>query len=241
MIKVHKFGPSFGLPDASPFVMKVETYLRITGQPYETVTGDIRRAPRKQLPLIEIDGKIVPDSGAIVDMLESRRAEKLDAHLDARQCAVGTAIRSMLEEYLYFGVLYMRWVTDDGWAVFEPTLREMLGRMGVPGVLRGVVSGQARKQTIERTLKQGIGRRPRAEVVAICQQLLDAFSVLLGDGAFFFGDRPTTCDATAYAFAASALCPAFDNEVRRHAASKPNLLAYETRMKEKYWKDSVKN
>jgi len=239
MIKVHKFGPSFGLPDASPFVVKVETYLRMTGQPYETVYGDVRKAPRRQLPLIEVDGKIVPDSGTIVEMLESRRAEKLDAHLDARQRATGTAFRTMLEEHLYFGLLYMRWATDDGWAVFEPALREMLGRMGVPGMLRGIVCGQARKQTVERTLKQGIGRRPRAEVVAACQQLLDALSVQLGDGPFFFGAQPTTYDATAYSFTLGALCPAFDNEVRKHAASNPNLVAYEKRVKDKYWKDPV--
>lgn len=29
-IKLHKFGPAFGLPDASPFVVKLETYLRLT-------------------------------------------------------------------------------------------------------------------------------------------------------------------------------------------------------------------
>lgn len=239
MIKVHKFGPSFGMPDASPFVIKVETYLRMTAQPYETASGDVRKAPRRQLPIIEVDGKIVPDSGNIVEMLESRRPEKLDAHLDARQRAIGTAFRSMLEEYFYFGMLYMRWVTDDGWTVFEPALRDMLGRMGVPGMLRGMISGQARKQTVERTTKQGIGRRPRGEVVAICQQLLDALSVQLGDGPFFFGDRPTTYDATVYAFTAGALCPAFDNEVRKHAASKANLASYEARIKDKYWKDPV--
>lgn len=237
MIKLHKFGPSFGLPDASPFVMKVETYLRLTGQPYETVTGDVRKAPRRQLPVAEIDGKIVPDSSAIVAALEARRAEKLDAHLDGRQRAIATAFKSMLEEHLYFAILYMRWTTDDGWAVFEPTLREMLGRMGVPGMLRGMVAGQARKYTVERTARQGIGRRPRGEVVASCQQMVDAFAAQLGDGPFFFGDRPSTFDATAYAFAAGALCPAFDNEVRKHAAGKANLVAYEQRLKDKYWKD----
>jgi hypothetical protein len=171
----------------------------------------------------------------------SRSSDKLDEHLDVRQRAIGTADRSMHEEHLYFGILHMRWATDDGWAVFEPALCEMLGRMGVPGVLRGIVCGQARKQTIERAHKQGIGRRPRVEVVAACQQLLDALSVQLGDGPFLFGAQPTTYDATAYAFTLGTLCPAFDNEVRKHAASKPNLVAYEKHMKEKYWKDPAAN
>jgi glutathione S-transferase len=239
MIKVHKFGPSFGLPDASPFVVKVETYLRMTGQPYETTSGDVRKAPRRQLPVVEIEGKVVPDSGAIVELLESRRAEKLDAHLDARQRSIGVAYRSMLEEHLYFGMLYMRWVTDDGWSVFEPALREMLGRMGVPALLRGMISGQARKQTIERTAKQGMGRRPRSEVVGICREIIDALSVQLGDAPYVLGAKPTTFDATAYAFTLGILCPAFDNEVRKHAASKGNLVAYEKRMTDAYWTGTV--
>ncbi|HEY6463438.1 MAG TPA: glutathione S-transferase family protein [Polyangiaceae bacterium] len=235
-IKVHKFGNAFGMPDSSPFVVKVETYLRMTDQPYEAVTGDIRKAPRKQLPIVTIDGEIVPDSTAIVERLEGARPEKLDAHLDDRQRAVGQAVKSMLEEHLYFSILYMRWVTDEGWAIFEPSLRELLGTMGVPGMLKGVVAGQARKQTVNRTQVQGVGRQPRSEIVAASKKILDSFSTLLGAGPFFFGDRPTTYDATAYAFAVGALCPAFDNEVRKHAASKENLVGYEARLKDKYWK-----
>jgi glutathione S-transferase len=237
MITVYKFGPSFGLPDASPFVMKVETYLRITGQKYETKVGDVRKAPRAQLPYVEVDGKIVPDSTAIVDMLEGERSDKLDARLDDAQRAVGLAFKSMLEEHLYFAVLMMRWATDDGWSVFEPTLREMLGAMGIPGLVRGLVANAARRQVVGRTRTQGIGRQPRAQVVGAATRIIDAFAQQLGDGPFFFGDEPTTYDATAYAFVAGILCPAFDNEVLKHARTKNNLVAYEERLKEKYWKD----
>src|SRR5262249_51029903 len=145
MIQVHKFGPSFGLPDASPFVMKVETYLRMTEQKYETVTSDVRKAPRAQLPYVTIDGNVIPDSTEIVDHLESKRSDKLDAHLDDATRAVALAFKTMLEEQLYFGVLFMRWATDEGWAVFEPTLRNMLGAMGVPSLMRGIVAKTARK------------------------------------------------------------------------------------------------
>lgn len=237
MIKLYKFGPAFGLPDASPFVMKLETYLRITGQKYEAVSGDVRKAPRKQMPFVDIDGKIVPDSAAIVQMLEGARGEKLDAHLDAAQRAVAVAFRSMLEEHLYFGVLFMRWVTDDGWTVFEPTLREMLGQMGVPGLMRGMVCKSARKQVIGRVRSQGVGRQPRTELVARCIEMIDALSEQLGERPYFCGDRPTTYDATVYAFVAGLLCPAFDNELLKHSRTKKNLVAYEGRMKAQYWKD----
>jgi glutathione S-transferase len=235
MLKVHKFGPSFGLPDASPFVMKVETYLRMTEQPYETVVADVRKAPRTQLPVLEDDGKLIPDSTAILAHLEGKRSEKLDAHLDTKQRAAGLAYKSMLEEHLYFGILFMRWGTDDGWTVFEPVLREMLGAMGIPGLMRGMIAKSARKQVIERARRQGIGRAPRAEVVATCNGIVDALTEELGDRAFMWGDKPSTYDATTYAFAAGVLCPAFDNELRKHAATKKNLVAYEERLRKKYW------
>jgi glutathione S-transferase len=237
MITVYKFGPAFGLPDASPFVMKVETYLRMTGQKYETVTADVRKAPRKQLPFVDIDGKRIADSTAIVSVLESTRPDKLDAHLTPKARTVGLAFQSMLEEYLYFGLLYIRWATDEGWAVFEPTLREMIGKMGVPSLMRGMICKSARKQVIERTRSQGIGRKPRTELVGVCTQMIDALGEELGEGPFFRGGKLTTYDATVYAFVAGVLCPAFDNELRRHCATKKNLVDYADRMRDKYWKD----
>jgi glutathione S-transferase len=237
MIQVHKFGPAFGLPDASPFVSKVETYFRIIGEKYETVIADVRKAPRAQLPVVSIDGTVIADSTAIVDHFEAARDVKLDAHLDAGQRAIALAFKSMLEEHLYFGLLFMRWATDDGWAVFEPTLRAMLGTMGIPSVLRGMVSSGARKQTVGRTRTQGIGRQPRAEIVATCTKIVDALAEQLGDRTYFCGEQPTTYDATVYAFVSGLLCPAFDNELRKHAATKTNLTRYDARMKEQYWKD----
>src|SRR5262249_50835221 len=153
------------------------------------------------------------DSTAIVDYLEGLRPDKLDAHLDAKQKAVALAFKSMLEEHLYFGILFMRWTTDDGWTVWEPVLREMLGTMGVPSVLRGIVSKSAAKQTVGRARTQGIGRQSRDEVVEMCRKLIDALAVQLADGTYFCGDKLTTYDATVYAFTAGALCPSFDNEV----------------------------
>jgi glutathione S-transferase len=237
MIKLQKFGPAFGLPDASPFVTKLETYLRMTRQPYETVIGNVRKAPRGQLPVVEIDGKVVSDSTVIIDQLEAARAEKLDARMDPKQRAVAVAFKSMLEEHLYFGMLFMRWATDEGWAVFEVGLRETLGTMGVPALMRGVVAKTARKYTVARTHTQGMGRKPRAEVVAVCSDLVDAFAVQLGDKPYFCGNEVTTYDATGYAFLGGVLCPAFDNELRRHAATKNNVVSYVNRMKDQYWKD----
>ena len=57
----------------------------------------------------------------------------------------------------------------------------------------------------------------------------------LDDGPFVCGDQPTTLDATAYAFVAGVLCPAFPNEFHQHALQRANLVAYADRMQRAYW------
>ena len=89
----------------------------------------------------------------------------------------------------------------------------------------------------ERAARQGIGRQPREEVAAAAIEIVDAFATHLGDRPYFCGDKPSTFDATAYAFASGLLCEAFDHEVHRHTKSKANLVAYQARLKEQYWKE----
>jgi hypothetical protein len=46
MITLHSFGPGFGLPDPSPFCIKAEILLRMSGLPFQRVTGNMRSAPK---------------------------------------------------------------------------------------------------------------------------------------------------------------------------------------------------
>ena len=47
VIRLYQFAPAFGLPNASPFCMKMETYLRMAALPFELVnSGDVMKAPK---------------------------------------------------------------------------------------------------------------------------------------------------------------------------------------------------
>jgi glutathione S-transferase len=71
MIKVHQFAPAFGLPNASPFCMKLETYLRMAGLPFDLVNdGNVMNAPMGKLPYIEDDGRVVADTQVIIEYLQ---------------------------------------------------------------------------------------------------------------------------------------------------------------------------
>ena len=51
MITLYNFGPAFGLPDPSPFVMKVEVLLKMAKLPYQTDSAGFSKAPKGKDPL----------------------------------------------------------------------------------------------------------------------------------------------------------------------------------------------
>ena len=78
-IVLHQFAPMYGLPNPSPFCIKLETYLRLAKLEYTVATlKGPPRSPTGKAPYIEIDGEVLCDSGLIVAELERPRAALLD-------------------------------------------------------------------------------------------------------------------------------------------------------------------
>jgi glutathione S-transferase len=236
MITLHKFVPipAWDLPDISPFCIKVETYLRMTGRAYVSVVGDSRKAPKGKLPLIDDDGTRVADSSAILSYLESKDGA-LDIGLDAKQRALATAVRSMLEEHLYWIICYFRWKEDAGWRIYRPAFIPLAASLGVPRPLAPLMLPAIRRGMVRALRAQGTGRHTAEEAAQIGARILDAAADLMGDGPFFLGERPSTLDATAYAFLAALLRVPIEGSLLEHARGKANLVSYVDRMKARYW------
>ena len=231
MIKLHQFAPAFGLPNASPFCMKLETYLRMAGLPYEAVnSGDVLKAPKRKLPYIDDDGTIVADTSFIVDYLKQRYGDPLDAHLTPLERAEATAFQRLFEENLYWAVVQTRWADDAGWA---RTREAFFGALPAP--LRWFLPALARRGLLAEMRGQGMGRHSVAEIHAIGCRDVTAAADFLGERPFMLGERPSSLDATAHAFLANLLWAPVDSPIRRHARARPTLEAYCQRMKARYF------
>ena len=67
MIEFYKFAPQFGLRDASPYCLKLATYLRLAGVPHEThEIMDPSEGPKQKLPFIRDEGEPIGDSELII-------------------------------------------------------------------------------------------------------------------------------------------------------------------------------
>lgn len=233
MLTLHTFGPAFSLPDPSPFVTKAEVLLKMSGLSYQVKRSHPLRGPKGKLPYLE-DGSVrLGDSTLIRLHLESRYGTQFDGNYDQRKLAQAWAVEKMLEEHLYFALLWTRWM-DDGnfWKGPAQFFQE------IPWPLRGLVTRMIRSQVKKTLLAQGMGRHRPQEIEELARRDLQALSDLLGEQAFLLGDQPCGADATVYAFVAGCLCPHFETPLRSSAEKLKNLVAYERRLKAQFYPTS---
>ena len=230
MITLHSFGPAFGLPDPSPFCIKAELLLKLSGLPYRRVTGDLQRAPKRKLPLIVDEGVTIADSSFIRFHLESRHGIDFDVGLDAERRGVLWAVEKMLEEQIYWVVVDERWMDDANFARGPANFFK-----SVPAPLRPIVCAMVRRQVRRNLHGHGIGRHSKAERLVLAARALDSIVAILGERAYLGGDEPAGGDAALGAFMIAGLCPLFDSAFRGLVEARPSLVAYTARMSERFF------
>jgi glutathione S-transferase len=230
MITLYGFGPMFGLPDPSPFVLKTLTQLKMSGLRFDLERADRAEAPKGKIPFIRDGDLVLGDSVFILDHLKRAHGVDLDTRLTLRQRSLGWAMERMLEDHLYWAIVHARWAIDENFEkgpsqffAGAPEAAKRAGQAGMKQVLHG----------------QGFGRHANAEVADLATRDFAAASELLGDKPYLFGDAPCSMDATLFAFTAAAATPFFDSSIRQAAESYPNLVAYQWRMMDRYFEPAM--
>ncbi|MEJ0066745.1 MAG: glutathione S-transferase family protein [Caulobacteraceae bacterium] len=230
MITLYGFGPMFGLPDPSPFVLKTLTQLKMSGLPFRLERAARADAPKGKIPFIRDGELVLGDSVFILDHLREAHGVEFDCWLTPEQRSLGWALERMLEDHLYWAIIHARWTIDENFEkgpsqffAGAPEEAKRAGQAGMKQVLHG----------------QGFGRHASEEVADLATRDFAAASKLLGGGPYLFGDQPCSVDATLFAFTASAATPFFDSSIRQAAESFPNLVAYQWRMMDRYYEPAM--
>ena len=136
---VHRLPGAWGLPSVSPFCLKLDVYLRLAKIPHRAVVDATPfGAPKGKLPYIEHEGKKIGDSGFIIDYLVERRlGSDPNASLTAGERGAALALRRLIEENLYWVMVYDRWVIEENWQRFRDVV---LG--GIPALVRPIILPQ---------------------------------------------------------------------------------------------------
>lgn len=196
-ISYYCFPTHWGVVNPSPFCTKLEGYMRTAGIDYTKVElADPRKMPKGKLPIIEHNGQKIPDSNFIIDYFKANNIGRdIDAHLSAKEQAEHYMIRMMLDDHLYFVLMYNRWVIPSNWKIIQKNFFNEL-----PALIRPLITAMIRKGTIATLQHQGTSRHSEDEVATIGIKACTALRDYLGDREWFGNDQVSTLDLCALSY-----------------------------------------
>jgi glutathione S-transferase len=229
VIELFQFPTGLGVPNLSPFCMKVETWLRLAGLPYRSrFTVNLRKAPHGKLPVVRDQGRTIADSHTIVEELARAHGVDLDASLSPAERAVAQAFTRLCSDHLYWAIVHSRWADASGWA---RTRDVFFGPL--PRAVRLLAEPLIRRKNLVQLRGHGLGRLSADEIYRRAAQDIAAIAGYLGGKPYFFGDHPATIDATLYAFLANCWEVELETPLKAAVARHANLVAYCRRMRER--------
>lgn len=231
-VRIVGMRPVWGLQSPSPFCLKLETWLRMAGIPYDPISLD--KPPQSKtgkVPYLLLNnGATLADSNLIIRTLASERGMDLDGRQTPEEQARVHAILRLVEESLYFAAVWERWMLPECW----PITRD--GYFGnLPGPLRTVFAGLVRRKLKAALHGQGTLRYEPDEIAARGAADIRALSALLGQQAFFEGEQPGVADAAVYGALANLLGFPARTALKSAAEACPNLVAFCRRIEAAYW------
>ena len=224
MLTLDVFGPHFGLPDASPFCVKADVLLKLSGLDYKLTRADSRKAPKQKLPVLHDDAIVVADSTFIRMHLETQHGIDFDPGLTPADKGVAWAFEKLCEDHLYWATVSFRFMDDANFYKGPVQYFD-----AVPALLRPAVVSVVRRQVKRSLWGHGLGRHTRRDIEQLAIRGYAAIAAQLGDKPFLMGDKPCGADATIFAWVGSTLCPLFETPIRTAVEGHANLVAYRDR------------
>ncbi|XP_076346684.1 failed axon connections-like [Tachypleus tridentatus] len=225
-------------PSASPFCLKVETWLRMTGLKYENVDHRLKFKSKKgQLPFVEVNGEEIADSDIIISELTKLFKKDLDIDLSADQKNISHAFISMLNNHTSW---VMRWWRYSNPSQFLKTaqldVKQVLNSKLPKGILQFFFK-MGFKSNVKKAIGHGLGRHSSEEILMFGKNDLKVLSEYLQDKSFFFGDEPHLLDCVAFAHLCQFYYIPFGDMKEYMDSECSNLVSFLERMKERYWSD----
>ncbi|KAL8561538.1 hypothetical protein ACOMHN_057231 [Nucella lapillus] len=225
VVLLHQLGHGVDCPSLSPFVLKVETYLRVNNIPYKSLY-DRKMGPKGKTPWIEFNGDVIPDSSFIIEYLNEKFNLSMDAKMTSYERGVAKGLQRLGEEHLYFQLGLWRAVHDEQ--------KETFKAVGLNWLYLWMLERKARTDAWH----QGLGRHSQEELARLTEDDLQSLSSVLGDKDYFFGDTPTEVDCSLFGQLSQWVWHAHRSPGEHLVQEKfPNLQRFCERIKNKYWPD----
>lgn len=187
-----------GVCDGSPYVARVECYLRLLGVDYtKEISVDLSENPRTKLPFANIRGEMIDDSSRILRAVQKTLDIDEAKGLNGEQLRNGHFLRRLLTGNLYWVRYSMNFETEVG----RHAVVDELKKANIPSLLIPFISAMVIKAQHANLFGQGSARMPLEEVIEMGKADLRAITALLGDNTYILGtSEATVFDTDLYAF-----------------------------------------
>ncbi|KAJ3306430.1 hypothetical protein HDV03_005040 [Kappamyces sp. JEL0829] len=229
-------GQVSSFPQQSPFVAKLEAVLLASKVPFSSAVVDFSTLPRHKIPILHYDGQVLSDSQMIIEHLINRGVlPDINAWMDPRTLAQSEMFRLGMENFFYYGIVRERWA--ENWLA---TKKEYFSDM--PWLIYQIIPDVVIRPSVMTTLdKNGTTRYTTPEWDSMMRDVADHASALLGNKPYFFGDKPSVADYSAFGLFANALeCSHLNPKLHGAVSRHPNLAAFVGRLKKALYPDSTR-
>lgn len=227
VVILHEIGSAPGLPSASPFVMKLQTFLRMANIKYQNEPDALTNRSRAgKFPWISYNDEDIDDSQFSIEYLKKKFNVNLDSDYSLGEVAAGRAFRRTLEEATFWGLALSRTTYQIGSAFFK--------KMGIKSWQIWLLG----RMVTKRAKAQGTGLHSQDKVMQMTIDDYRSISQFLGNKKYFLGESPSEVDATIFGFVTQLLYTFPDSDYDRISKDEfKNLYDYCERMKERFWPD----
>ncbi|CAD7705474.1 unnamed protein product [Ostreobium quekettii] len=228
---LHGSPPMGDLASASsPFVAKVELFLRIMGIDYDADFN--MNGPKGKIPWITHGDVVLGDSTFIIEYLKNTYKGKLKIKEPEtpQHKAINNSCLHICEGNLVYGIAYYRFLNPSGFAESKKFFDSL-----IPIPMRWFFPYLFQRTVRKNLYQQGLTRHSENDVNAILTASFSALSTFLGDQPYFLGDEPCETDCIVFAPLEGYLYDGTDTPGARLVRQFPNLVRFVDRLRARYF------
>jgi len=226
VVVMHGLNRTSRVPSLSPFVLKLETFLRMTKIPYTYDDSPINSfGPKGKTPWISLNGEHIADSQVCIEYLTKKFNVEWNGRYSEKEKATARLVRVLFEDRIFWELALWGFVNGS----------EGLKFMKLPWLIGKYLSYVYGKNA----WGQGLGRHPQEVITAWTLEDMNAIGVILGNNKFLLGDEPCEEDAAVFGFMAQMLWgfPSVSPFAKVAKEKFPNVVDYCNRLKETFYPD----
>ena len=149
-------------------------------------------------PWITYKQQHITDSNVIIEWISNQskfNKTNIDSHLNKQQLAILIAFKSMIENDLYFIIIWRRFCLDNNIIKYL----KLMTNDKIPSFILYLMATFFKKKQLEKTWAHGIGRFKPQQIYDKHNEIMQSLFDFMGtENKFMFGDKLTTLDLTIY-------------------------------------------